>query len=315
MTAKLLKPILFILFFLCVLIVFKRNIGEACIVPSGSMENTIRPGDVIWVDKLFGQDPGSFLFRRLIKRFSKDSTGTSASSFQILRYEIVVFGHPSYADGHLAIKRVVGLPSDTIFISNNSVFINGNEQVDRKNFILDFRTNNGADSTYYFIQRHQLIAEKLFERNGITHVYLSVSEAEKATSLGLKLVSEQPIDGVHPALTDSLNMATAHAPLLIPSAGMEIELNEENYKRYGNILKIYENRHLLRSAKNIFLENGKDIKKITFKHNYYFLIGDNRPNSLDSRSIGLVCETSLCGKTNLVLFNSKNLKSNLRKIS
>lgn len=315
MTAKLLKPTFFILFFVCVLIIFKRNIGEACIVRSGSMENTLKPGDIIWVDKLFGQNPGSFFFDKLKKRFSKDTAGTSVKSSQILRYDIVVFGHPSYTDGHLAVKRVVGLPSDTIFVTDNSVFINSRKQADRKSYILDFITNNRADFTYNFMQINQLKVEKLFESDGITHIYLSVSEAKKASSLGLKLFNEQHIPRGQVVMLDSLNMATGHAPLLIPSAGMEIEINEENYKRYGNILKIYENRHLLHYAKNIFLENGKAIKKIIFKNNYYFLMGDNRPNSLDSRSIGLVCETSLCGKTNFILFNSKNLKSNLRKIS
>jgi len=100
-------------------------------------------------------------------------------------------------------------------------------------------------------------------------------------------------------------------PLTIPYKGMEININRENLKIYGDLITYYDNDPDDVKISNDFklTIKGEEITKYTVKQNYYFMMGDNRHNSADSRYWGFVPEDHIVGTPMLVWF-SQELRSN-----
>ncbi len=91
-------------------------------------------------------------------------------------------------------------------------------------------------------------------------------------------------------------------PLWVPAKGATIPLNKDNYIRYERCIRTYENNKFEMKGDKFYL-NDKEVTSYTFKMNYYFLMGDNRHNSLDSRYWGFVPEDHVVGKASLIWFS------------
>jgi len=89
-------------------------------------------------------------------------------------------------------------------------------------------------------------------------------------------------------------------PLLIPGEGTEIDVTSENLALYGEIITKYEGHSDVSVKEDKLLIDGQEIAKYTFTQNYYFMMGDNRHNSLDSRFWGFVPESHVVGKAVMV---------------
>ncbi|MDY3090166.1 MAG: signal peptidase I [Porphyromonas sp.] len=90
-----------------------------------------------------------------------------------------------------------------------------------------------------------------------------------------------------------------YGPIVIPKQGMTIELNDSNYLLYERCIRAYEG-HILERRGTAFLIDGKPQTHYTFAQNYYWMMGDNRHNSADSRAWGFVPEDHIVGTPSLL---------------
>lgn len=85
-------------------------------------------------------------------------------------------------------------------------------------------------------------------------------------------------------------------PLVIPAEGMTIPVNDSTLALYGTTIRLYDHNDDAKIENGKLIVDGKELTEYTFKQNYYFMMGDNRNNSLDSRYWGFVPEDHIVGK-------------------
>ena len=103
-------------------------------------------------------------------------------------------------------------------------------------------------------------------------------------------------------------------PILIPEAGMTLEINETTLPLYKKIIREYEKNELTKEGSSIFI-NGKETTSYTFKQDYYWMMGDNRHRSEDSRYWGYVPEDHVLGKPVLVWFSIEGINDGIKNWS
>lgn len=300
---------------------------EAYTIPSSSMEQTALTGDFILVSKLhYGartprtplqvplthQTLGSTNIRSysdLVRLPSYRLPGFS----HVKRGDQVVFNYPVELDKPVDlrtyyIKRCVGLPGDTIVLENGALFVNQTLQP----------TYPGLQHRYYAAAKPGLDG-MFFETHNVREFapvsggYLLHASAAAAASLRRLpnvydvrriTASKGVLDlNMYPRSISLPWNADYFGPLRIPRAGMQISIDSVSLAQYQHLIVYHEGHKDVRvEGDALWIDNNK-VLTYTFLKDYYFVLGDNRHNSVDSRFWGCVPADHLVGKAVLTLFS------------
>ncbi|WP_369426487.1 signal peptidase I [Rufibacter sediminis] len=204
------------------------------------------------------------------------------------------------------IKRCIGVAGDTLEIRRKQVYLNG------------VPAPIPAKLQYsYYLQTDGDVQAKFFQKHGITDVYpvqggyflhtLPETAAKlrtfdfirEVTSLEAQPGEADPRVFPQAPVTYAWNQDN-FGPLYIPKAGATVTLTPQTLPLYEKIIREYEHNPNVEVKDGKLFQNGQEMTSYTFQQNYYFMMGDNRHNSHDSRFWGFVPEEYVVGKAVLV---------------
>jgi signal peptidase I len=209
------------------------------------------------------------------------------------------------------IKRCVGVSGDSIQIKDDVVYINGEAQPPPPNSELHYivTTNGQQLDADVMKEEYNLDIDKgdysATGRQNEFAMLLTNSAKEKMLKSGLAKIIQldynyqgggggtMPYDKFHNWARDNFG------PVWIPKKGATITLTEENYAMYERVIRTYEGNKLEMRNSNFYI-NDKETNEYTFKMDYYWMMGDNRQDSQDSRYWGFVPEDHVVGSASLI---------------
>lgn len=302
-----------------IILLLRTFIGETFLVTGTSMENTLRKGDLVIANKLaYGpRIPMTPLGIPLTDIYSK---GTILSYRRLSGYssidrnDLLVFNYPPISgikpDRKTPfVKRCIGLPGDSVLIKDGDVYVNG-QQIEMKDGVKQrywLQLDSTADGS---------LIEDLGKRytgmqgpHGILMLYLTVKEADTLKTLaGITSLQEMITtpglseEGLFPLAINNAWTIDYFGPVCVPYKGQVVQLSHSNLAFYQRIIQEYEG-HELEIGDGMVLIDGFEVDEYVVQMDYYFVLGDNRDDSSDSRQWGFVPEDHIIGKASMVLYN------------
>lgn len=259
----------------------------------------------------------------LIKYFGRDAVNTYKEKFGEVIYR-PVDRRENY------VKRAVGLPGEWLSIKDGEIYINDSLQ----------KMPENAQFNFYFQAKHPL-TERIWEELGIAvddrnEVGITSDDIESLRTLGFTVNADGSVPPIyvsplshamyenllnHPSIGRVMKMPAPsgeflfpdlisnnwtrsdYGPVWIPRKGATLHITPENWPMYERVIRNYEGHTDSYVKDGKVYVDGKETQYYTFTMDYYFMMGDNRDNSLDSRYWGFVPEDHIVGKPMKVLIS------------
>lgn len=223
------------------------------------------------------------------------------------------------------VKRCTAIAGDTLQIIDGVIYINGKVSImpDRAKPQFHYTVNTGGKQLNpRSLQKRYNVREGSLSRDGIYLLTLTEEEAKRLsnnpsvvsiakqnTNSGIYNKSVFPHNEQYPWSVDN------YGPLYIPEAGATIEINKKTIPIYEHLIREYDRNDVTVDGDKMYI-NGQLTETYTFKQDYYWMMGDNRHNSLDARNYGFTPFDHVIGKPVFIWFswetNGDGIKNKIR---
>jgi signal peptidase I len=310
-------------------------IMEAYTIPTPSMENSLLVGDFLFVSKFhYGTRTTSTPLQ--VPLTHQKIWFTNIPSYvewiklpqyrlpgisHVKRNDVVVFNVPGIEENNLDaprdqwidypvdlktnyIKRCVGIPGDTLQIRDHQVFINGDSSYNPPDMQFEYTVLAKNEISERNLSKFEIDDYRLVGKPANAAEYrMAISPTVAGELRKLPFIisvsrtsRNSPEYNIFPDVKYFPWSADEYGPLVIPKKGMTITITDTTLAAYSKTIIRYDHNKDVKIENGKLYIEGKEVTEYTFKQDYYFMMGDNRHNSLDSRYWGFVPEDHIVGK-------------------